>query len=88
MADDEVGRGLDEGPEIAQTGRRSEVEFGAQVQAAVAEMAVEGALEAEPADQRIQLSHVRAQPFRRYGRVLPAGVGGGFAGDDGRSAHG
>ena len=88
VADDQVGGLVDEGAEGAQAGARAEVELGAQVQAAVAEVAVEGALEAEPADQRVQFAHVGAQPFRRNGRILPARVGGRLAGDNRRSADG
>ena len=87
VTDDQVGRLLDERAEGAQPLGRPEVELGAEVQAAVAEMAVEGPLEAETGDQRVQLAQVRAQALGRDGRVLPAGIGRRLARDDRGCAH-
>ena len=60
VPDDHVGRLLDERAEGTQPCGRPEVELGPQMEAAVAEVAVEGPLESETADQLVQLAHVLA----------------------------
>ena len=72
MPDHQVGRLLDEGSEVRQARGRVEVKVGAHVQAAVAEVAVEGSIEAELRRQLGQLAQVGAESFGRNGRILPA----------------
>ncbi len=88
MRDDELGRLLGEPAETRHSLRADQVEVDADVDAAVAEVAVQGAAQAVFGEQRPEVAEVRAEPGGRHRAVLPAGPGLTAVGRPGRGAGG
>src|SRR5690606_8300631 len=76
VADDDVGRALDELAVALDAAAAHEVEVDAAMDEALAEVAVEGRLIVELVHQAPEVPEVVAHAVRRDRRVLPAGPGG------------
>src|SRR5205823_2726570 len=78
----EIGRLVEERAELLDSGLALEVEVPARVHAALPVVAVEGAVVLVLPGQLAQAAEVRAELRGRNGRVLPALVGVGLAGNE------
>src|SRR5687767_11565949 len=67
----EIGRFVDEGPELCDAGGRGEIEVRPRVHAAVAEVAVEIAAVFVSIEQRAEIAQISAELLGRDGSVLP-----------------
>ena len=84
MAGYEVRCVTQEGAQHGGTVRTVEGEVDAGMDAAFAEMAVRQCVQAVLGEQRVEVAQVGAQPGRRNGGILPAGVGQGGQTDRGQ----